>query len=70
MGDWKAVRPKPNAPLELYNLKQDIAETTDVAARNPQVLDRIEAYLKTARVEPRVQKEPKSEWNLPGPQRQ
>ena len=69
MGDWKAVRPKPNAPLELYNLKQDIAETADVAARNRQVLARIEAYLKTARVEPRVQKEPKSEWNLPGPQR-
>jgi arylsulfatase A-like enzyme len=66
MGEWKAVRPRPAGPLELYNLKQDIGETTDVAARNPQVIARIEAYLKTARIEPRVQKEPKSEWNLPG----
>jgi arylsulfatase A len=65
MGEWKAVRPRPGGPLELYNLKQDISETTDVAARNPQVIARIEAYLKTARIEPRVQKQPKSEWNLP-----
>jgi len=67
MGEWKAVRSRPGGPLELYNLKKDISETTDVAARNPQVIARIEAYLKTARIEPRVQKEPKSEWNLPGP---
>jgi arylsulfatase A len=62
MGDWKAVRPKPNGPLELYNLKQDIAETKDVAAGNPKVMARIEEYLKTARVEPRPQQEPKDDW--------
>jgi arylsulfatase A len=64
MGDWKAVRPKPGAPLELYNLKKDVGETTDVEAENPKVMERIEAYLKTARVEPRPQREPKSEWHF------
>jgi arylsulfatase A-like enzyme len=53
MGAWKAVRLKPGAPLELYNLRQDPGETTDVAARNPSVVGRIEAYLKTARTAPR-----------------
>ena len=64
MGDWKAVRPKPDAPLELYNLKQDLGETTDVGAKNPKVMERIEAYLKTARTEPSMQLEPKSEWHF------
>jgi arylsulfatase A-like enzyme len=64
MGDWKAVRPKVDAPLELYNLKQDLAETTDVAAKNPKIRERIEEYLKTARVDPPLQPEPKSEWHF------
>jgi len=63
MGEWKAVRPKPNAPLELYNLKEDIGETKNVAAQNPKVLARIEEYLKTARTEPRPQKDqPRGNW--------
>ena len=64
MGDWKAVRPKPHAPLELYNLKEDIGETVNVAGKNPKVMARIETYLKTARTEPRPQMEPKSEWHF------
>ena len=52
-GDWKAIRSKPGAPLELYNLRKDPSEATDVAAANPAVIARIEAYLKTARTEPR-----------------
>ena len=58
MGDWKAVRPKPDGPLELYNLKIDVGETKDVGAANPKILAKIEALLKTARVEPRPQKDP------------
>ena len=64
MGEWKAVRPKPGAPLELYNLRQDLGESSNVAAQNPKVMERIEAYLKTARTEPVVQPEPKSEWHF------
>lgn len=63
MGEWKAVRPKPNASLELYNLRRDRAESTDLAAKEPKVLARIEEYLKTARVPPRPQKQPPHGWN-------
>ena len=62
MGDWKAVRPKPNAPLELYNLKDDIGETRDVAAATPTVAARIEKLLKSARVEPRPRKDPPHDY--------
>jgi arylsulfatase A-like enzyme len=51
MGDWKAVRTAPDKPLELYNLKADVGEKTDVASQNPAVVARIEGYLKTARTE-------------------
>jgi arylsulfatase A-like enzyme len=53
MGDWKAVRLKPGAPLELYNLDKDVAETTNVAAAHPEIVAKIESYLETARTEPR-----------------
>ena len=61
-GDWKAVRPAPDGPLELYNLREDIAETNNVAARYPKVFARVERYLKTARTPPRHQPQPQGEW--------
>ena len=51
MGDWKAVRHELGGPLELYNLKTDLREERDVAAAHPEVVARIEDYLKTARTE-------------------
>jgi len=51
MGDWKAVRLLPGQPLELYNLKTDLGEKENVASKNPEVVAKIEAYLKTARTE-------------------
>lgn len=56
MGKWKAVRSKPGAPLELYDLETDIGETTDIAAGHRDVVARIEAYLETART-------PSERWN-------
>ena len=53
MGDWKAVRLKPGAPLELYDLARDVGEAQNVATAHPDVVARIEAYLKTARTAPR-----------------
>lgn len=50
-GEWKAVRLKRDAPLELYNLSTDPGEQNNVAAANPKVVARIEEYLKTARTE-------------------
>jgi len=51
MGDWKAVRLSPDAPLELYQLSKDLAEQKNIASEHPQVVAKIEAYLKTARTE-------------------
>jgi arylsulfatase A-like enzyme len=51
MGDWKAIRLKKDAPLELYDLRQDPTERRDVAAAHPRVVEAIEAYLKTARTD-------------------
>jgi arylsulfatase A-like enzyme len=50
-GDWKAVRNGPTAPLELYDLKNDVGETTDLAAQHPDVVARAEELLKAARVD-------------------
>jgi arylsulfatase A-like enzyme len=49
MGDWKAVRFGVDGPLELYDLKNDVGEKFDVAKENPEVVAKIQAYLKTAR---------------------
>ena len=53
MGDWKAVRTKPGAPLELYDLGRDVGETSNVADAHPDVIAKIETYLQTARTAPR-----------------
>jgi arylsulfatase A-like enzyme len=51
MGDWKAVRTAKDKPLEIYDLASDPREQHDVASQQPAVVSKIEAYLKTARVE-------------------
>lgn len=35
-GDWKAVRPNTNAPVELYDLSKDPGESTDLAPSHPE----------------------------------
>lgn len=63
MGDWKGVREKlkknPNAPLELYNLKDDIGETKDVAKEHPDIVARMLKIMKE-------QHTPSKEFPLPG----
>jgi len=51
MGDWKAVRPQADQPLELYNLKTDLGEKQDVAKDHPDIVGKFEAYFKTARTD-------------------
>ncbi len=51
VGDWKGVRLAPGKSLELYDLRTDLAETNDIAAKHPDVVANIERILKTARTE-------------------
>ncbi len=54
MGDWKGVRQKllargmnkPNLHTELYNLRDDPHETTDVSAKHPEIVAQIERLFK------------------------
>ena len=62
MGDWKGVRlgvaKDPNAPIELYNLKTDLGETTDVAREHPDVVEKIAAIMTDVRT-------PSEHWPWP-----
>lgn len=49
-GNWKLLRMLDKAP-ELYDLSQDIGETTNVASANPNIAKRLESYMDSARSE-------------------
>jgi len=48
-GRWKAVRLSEGTDLEIYDLEEDIGETRDVAAQHPELVEKIEAFISTAR---------------------
>ncbi|MHA3772839.1 arylsulfatase [Verrucomicrobiota bacterium sgz303538] len=50
-GRWKGIRNGPDAPVVLHDLQNDIRETTDVAKQHPEIVEKIEAFLKTARTD-------------------
>jgi len=47
--NWKAIRHGHDAELELYDLGNDIGEKHDVSDTHPEVVARIQNFLKTAR---------------------
>ncbi len=49
--NFKAIRLKLGEPLLLFDLSEDLDEQHDVADKHPDVVSRIEEYLKTARTE-------------------
>jgi arylsulfatase A-like enzyme len=53
-GHWKAVKNRPNAAFELYDLATDEAEAHNVAAEHPDVMQRIEAICRAAHTPERV----------------
>jgi len=48
-GDWKAVRPGPGAPVELYDLANDLGETTDLASQHPELVAKAVKMMNQAR---------------------
>jgi len=50
-GDWKAVRNGPVAKVEIYDLKTDAAETHDLAASRPDLVEKALAIFKDAHVD-------------------
>jgi len=58
---WKGIRLKnPRAPLQLYDLANDLGETTDVAAKEPNVAERLVRIMREAHVD-------NEHWKLPAP---
>jgi len=51
MGEWKAVKLGTNQPVELYNLKTDLGEKENIADKHPDIVAKIDNYLKTARTD-------------------
>ncbi|MEQ8808309.1 MAG: sulfatase-like hydrolase/transferase [Imperialibacter sp.] len=45
LGDWKLIQNKPYQPLELYNMKEDPKEQTNVIEENPDVYKKLNALL-------------------------
>jgi arylsulfatase A len=50
-GDWKAVKNGPSAAIELYDLKNDIAESKNLAAEKPELVAKAAALMKEAHVD-------------------
>lgn len=50
-GDWKLVRQGPAFKTELFNLKDDIGETRDLAAQHLDIVKKMEVLFRTARTE-------------------
>ncbi len=53
-GSWKALRARRKSPWALYDLKKDISETRDVAAKNAAVLARLKGFAELAHEPVRV----------------
>jgi arylsulfatase A-like enzyme len=51
MGRWKGVRHGVETRLELYDLSSDPGERTDVAGTNPEVVGKMESFLRRCRTE-------------------
>ena len=59
MGPWKGFRidiDKGNMETELYNLEEDPSESNNVAADHPEIVEKIEAFMKSARTRPEVER--------------
>ena len=53
MGDWKAVQSRPDRPVELYNLSNDLSETTDLAEKHPEIVKKLTTFMDESHVDQR-----------------
>lgn len=58
-GDWKVVSIQKDAPLELYNIKEDLTESNNLADKYPEKVAAFEKEMAAMRV-------PSPNWPLPG----
>jgi arylsulfatase len=53
-GDWKGVRTglfkDPDAPIQLYNLKDDLAEEHNLAEQHPEIVYLLDSLMKTSHI--------------------
>jgi len=54
MGDWKAYRKDVSSRIELYNLKDDIAEQHNLAEKKPDMLSKMKEIMRDARTESKL----------------
>ena len=59
LGDWKCVTVKSNAPLELYNLREDPEERNNLASQHPELVQFFDEAM-------RHMHQPSECWPLPG----
>ncbi len=50
-GDWKLVKQRPRYRPELYDLSKDLSERNDVAAQNPEIVERMSALFRSSRTD-------------------
>ena len=48
-GDWKCVTVKRDAPLELYNLREDVTESHNLADQYPEMVEEFDREMKAGR---------------------
>jgi len=61
-GTWKAYQPAADAPVQLYDLASDRAETQDVASEHPRTVARIEAVMAAAHTDIEIPKHDPRIW--------
>jgi len=59
-GDWKLIQDSPFQPLELYNLKSDPGEKTNLVSREPRIFQELSAALRR-----QIQQAGKVPWQQP-----
>ena len=58
-GDWKVVAIKKDAPVELYNIREDMTESVNLADKYPEMVTEFEKEMKKMHI-------PTPNWPLPG----